>query len=170
MTLYEIDRGIEDILNAAEVDEATGEVIYDEAALEALQLEQAEKQKNIALLIKNLQADITALTAEEESFAQRRSAKEKKVAWLTSYLLKSLNGESIEFPEVSAACKINPEKVVWPKGKDKEIIEWCRLNLLEAIRTSVKEDLDKPTLKKAIAEGKKIPLVQVVREQTIKIK
>ena len=87
MTLYEIDKAIEDAFYSA-VDPDTGEIINDEA-LEALnELEEARNVKieNIALFIKNLDAEASAIKAEEERLRSRRTTTENRVKWLKDYL------------------------------------------------------------------------------------
>lgn len=54
MTLYEIDKSIEALVNA--VDPDTGEITVDNDALDALLMERDTKVENIACCIKNLSA------------------------------------------------------------------------------------------------------------------
>ena len=59
MNIYEINKAIEDILeDGFSVDEETGEILFDESALNALNAEISEKIENVACYIKNLTADI----------------------------------------------------------------------------------------------------------------
>lgn len=90
MKLYEINEAIE-----ACVDKETGEVL-DEAALEELQVEKAEKVKNIALWIKNLRSDEKELKAERDSFDARMKAAKNRRESLENYLAKCLDGESVK--------------------------------------------------------------------------
>ena len=86
-SLYEIDRSIMEC-----VDLETGEVV-DPERLEALQMEREQKLENIALWIKNLQADVQMFKTEKESFEKRQKAAEKKLTSLMAYLTDNLNGE-----------------------------------------------------------------------------
>lgn len=61
MNLYEIDQAI-----LACIDPETGELI-DEAALVSLQMERADKIRNVALWVKNLNASVVALKAERDA-------------------------------------------------------------------------------------------------------
>ena len=96
-TLYNINQ---ELLNCITVEDGTmvnaeaGEVI-DVAALEALELERSEKIRNIALWIKNLKSDVTALDAEEKAFKARKDAAKKKAEQLSGYLASVLNGEKV---------------------------------------------------------------------------
>lgn len=171
MTLFELDRRVNSFFDNAEVNEETGEIIYDVAAFEALQLSQAEKRKNIALRIKNIKSDIAELSAQEKSFAERRKSKEKELSWMERYLLDSLNGEAFECPEVSVKTKTNPEKAVWAKGMDSDIIKWLKRHKLSRfVRTKTEETIDKTELKAYIKSGKDVPMVSVIREQSLVIK
>lgn len=96
-TLYEINQNILNCITTEEgmtVNTETGEVI-DVAALEALELERSEKIRNIALWIKNLKSDATALDAEEKAFKARKDAAKKKAEQLSGYLASVLNGEKV---------------------------------------------------------------------------
>ena len=68
MKLYEINSEIENL-----VDTETGE-IADIAFFEQLSMERTAKIEGIALYIKNLDSDVTALKAEETALAERRVA------------------------------------------------------------------------------------------------
>lgn len=72
MNLYEIDAAI-----TACIDPETGELI-DEAALVSLQMERADKIRNVALWVKNLNASVVALKAERDAFDERLKAAQKK--------------------------------------------------------------------------------------------
>ena len=84
--LYEINQAILDCL-----DPETGEII-DERISELL-MEKEQKLENIALWIKNLQADVQIFKTEKESFEKRQKAAEKKLASLMDYLTENLKGE-----------------------------------------------------------------------------
>ena len=99
-SLYEIDRSIMEC-----VDFETGEVV-DPERLEALQMEREQKLENIALWVKNLQADVQAFKAEKESFEKRQKAAEKKLTSLMAYLTDNLNGEKFS----TAKCAVSFRK------------------------------------------------------------
>lgn len=84
--LYEINQAILDCL-----DPETGEIIDDR--ISDLLMEKEQKLENIALWIKNLQADIQMFKAEKEAFEERQKAAEKKLASLMQYLTDNLKGE-----------------------------------------------------------------------------
>lgn len=84
--LYQINQAI-----LACVDPETGEIIDDRIG--DLMMEREEKLENVALWIKNLQADVQAFMAEKEAFEKRQKAAEKKIVRLMKYLTDNLHGE-----------------------------------------------------------------------------
>ena len=94
MNLYEIDQAILDCM-----DSETGEVV-DLESLESLNMEREKKIENIALFIKNLDAESAAIKAEEKSLSDRRKAKENKAARLKEYLSDALAGQAMETAKV----------------------------------------------------------------------
>ena len=80
MTIYEIERGIEEC-----VDEETGEIL-DYEKLDMLQMERDKKIENIVFLIENTENEIEGLKRQEEIFKARRKAAEKKRESLKGYL------------------------------------------------------------------------------------
>ena len=73
MNLYEIDA---EILGCVDVE--TGE-IFDIDKFEELSMARDAKVENICLWIKNLKAEVEALKAEKDSFAQRQKSAENKM-------------------------------------------------------------------------------------------
>jgi hypothetical protein len=88
MTLYDIDRQIEDL-----IDPDTGE-ITDFAALDALQMDRSEKVGQIARAYRNALAEASAIGAEVDRLAQREKTAAKRADSLKEYLSYALNGES----------------------------------------------------------------------------
>lgn len=110
MTIYDIEQAILDL-----IDPETGE-IKDFAALEALDISRSEKIENIALWIKNLNAEAKAIREEERALAERRRFAENKAESLRKYLDEILNGEKFTTAKVaityrkSAAVEIEDEE------------------------------------------------------------
>lgn len=104
MTLYEIDKRIEDAMKRA-IDPETGEIINDEAMaeLEQLDMERPIKIENIAMYIKNLEADADVEDAKAKPF-EDEAKKFKAIAKrsrneansLRHYLKQHLHGEAFE--------------------------------------------------------------------------
>ena len=97
MTLYEIDQAILDCL-----DFETGEVIYP-IRLDELQMEREAKVENVALWIKNLEADAMVYEKEANAFIERADAAVKKAERLREWLANALNGQRFS----TARCDVS---------------------------------------------------------------
>lgn len=99
MSIYDIEQ---EILNL--VDPETGE-IADYDALDALNMARDEKIENIAMWIKNLNAEAKAIRDEEKSLAERRKVSENKAESLQMYLDRTLCGEKFSTAKVSVSYR-----------------------------------------------------------------
>lgn len=154
MTLYEIDSKIKAILDSLydSVDE-NGEVTeVDFTELEQLQEDRRVKMENIALYIKNTEAEAEAIKAEEEKLKARREKLQKKAEGLRNRLIYSM--EASNEPELATPrCHA--------KIKKTESTEVTDLNQIpeQYIRTITPEPerkADKTAIKKAIKAGEEI--------------
>jgi hypothetical protein len=151
--LYEINQAILDCL-----DPETGEII-DERISDLL-MEREQKLENIALWIKNLQADVQMFKTEKESFEKRQKAAEKKLTSLMQYLTDNLQGEKFSTGKCAVSFRksdrvevyndaLVPKKYLTKKVtfapdkaaikallKDGHIVGGCRLS--EALNTQIK--------------------------------
>lgn len=166
MTLYEINRNIEDILNRMfeEVDEETGEV-NPEIVTELAELNEARDTKidNIGAYIKNLDAEAKAIKDEMDALKKRLDQKKKTIDRLKEYVAQDLlaHGETKkESPRVvfsfrkSVAVEITDETLL-----TKEFL---------TIKTEVKPD--KVEIKHAIDAGCEVPGAELVERQSLQIK
>lgn len=151
--LYEINA---EILNCVDIE--TGEII-DELALEALEMDKAEKIENIALWIKNLKAQAAALKAEKDSFAAREKTANNKIKNLQNYLLGALRGQKFESTKV---------KIFYGSNDSVEIADGAKIP--EEFLKPAEPTIDKAGLKTAIKAGRVIPGVRVVSKNYIKMK
>ena len=114
--LYEINADLEQLLTA--VDDETGELQIDDAALDALMLERSEKLEGMALLCKDWAAEAAAIRDEEKALAERRQRLERNAERMKQRLQDALAGEKLETPRVaityrkSKTCEID-ESVFW---------------------------------------------------------
>ena len=97
MTLYEIDKAIQEALEGA-VDPESGEIIDEEllAAYDQLRMDRDQKVENIGLYIKNLEADAAAIKAEAKNLTARAKAAENKAEHLRNYMQFCLNGQNTD--------------------------------------------------------------------------
>jgi glutathione S-transferase len=160
MTLYQINQDIEAMLG--EVDPETGEILFDEAAFEDLQLARETKIENIACYRKNLAAEAAAIKAEEVALKERRAAIEKKGERLEKLLADELAGQKFQ----TARCA-----VTFRKSERVEIDEAAFLESAEnAQYISYEPKFSKVDVKKAIKAGQKVTGAHIVEAQNISIK
>lgn len=152
--LYDIQRGITDC-----VDEETGEVI-DFERLSALTMELSEKIENIALWIKNLEADAEAFKKEEEAFEERKKAAANKAESLRRYLDTALNGQKFATERVSVSFR---------SSKAVQIAENTELPA-EYIKTKVEKMPDKKKIGDALKNGISVPGCALVTNRNMQIK
>lgn len=153
MNLYQIDQQILDCIDAE-----TGE-IFDAEAFEQLALKRDAKIENACLWIKNLNAEIKALKAEKDAFAQRLKAAENKRESLKKYISEYLAGNKFETAKV---------KVSFRKSESLEISEGAIIP--EEYLKYKEPDIDRAGLKKAIKEGQAFDGVSIIENSNIQIK
>ena len=165
MTLYEIDHGLAEAFERA-IDPETGEIINDAAwsELELLQMAREDKLENVALWVKDLNAEAAAIKNEEAALKARRQSTERKADSLRGYLAYALGG----------AEKFKTAKVAisWRKSETVELLEGVDpVTLpLEFQRVKVSVEPDKTKLKDALKAGAEIPGVELVEKQNLQIK
>lgn len=162
MNLYNIS---EELLNFQfNIDEETGEILNIND-LDNLQMAFNEKAENIIKYIKNLDSECAALKKEEEMFAERRKAKEKKINSLKNYLsgIMMFNGtEKLEFTSGVASFR---------KSKAVEILDESVLGkdfLKEKV--SVEYVPDKKLIKETIESGTEVLGAILTERKNLNIK
>ena len=154
MNLFQIDN---EVLQC--VDLETGEIINEEL-LEKLELARDKKIENIALWIKNLNAEAEALKAEKMEFAKRQQVAENKAKGLKEYLSKYLNGNKY------SSTKVN---ISFRKSETLEIEDVRNVPVDFLIEQEPK--VDKAGLKKLLKNGDcSIMGVKLVSNNNIQIK
>jgi hypothetical protein len=113
MKLYEIaDTYNNAFLAMADFDDLPEEVIND--TLEAIEGEFKDKAIASVSFFKNIEVEIEAMKQAEASIKERRLAKEKRIAWVKSYILKNMQRtgiNKIECPYFTISLRNNPESV-----------------------------------------------------------
>lgn len=161
-SLYELDQAVLAVLdNGLVFDEETGEILWDEDNFNQLEIERKDKLESVALYIKSLDAEASAIRAEEKALAERRYIKEKKVERLRSYLSYSMEcfgDRRLETPRVaigfrkSEAVEIEDEALI-PQ-------HWIKY----------KPTIDRSGIKKALKAGEFVHGAQLVERQNLQIK
>lgn len=165
-TLYEIDRGIEDILNRmfTEVDEETGEVsqdILDE--LDQMQAARAEKFDNIGAYIKNLEAEAAAIKAEMDNLKKRADSKKRHIDRLKEYVANSLlSNNEMKFETSRVAFSFRSSESV-------EILDEEKIPKKYMVK-KISFAPDKTEIKKLLKSGQKIKGCELIQKQNLQIK
>ena len=158
--LYEINADLEALLS--NIDEETGELLIDTDALDALLMERTDKLEGVALSVKNINAEIAAIKAEETALADRRKRLEKQRDGRTEYLVHALNGEKLETAKV---------EISYRKSKSVEIDEAVFWQHPDAAYLRVKDqEIDKKAITDALKSGAVIPGATLIEKQNISIK
>ena len=164
MNLYDLNYEIENF--QFEFDEETGEVLNIDD-LDDLKMEKNKKIENLALYIKNINAEKECIKKEIENFQKRLKTKENKIIALTNYLENILNGEKFETPKVnisyrsSTTVKVDDEKRLIEYAKDK--------NLKNLYIIKHEEKVDKREIKKYFKDNK-LPYCHLEKNKKISIK
>ena len=152
MKLYEIDEAL--LLG---FDPETG-VIFDEAYIDALKIEQEKKTEGLCLWYKDLIANAKAIRDEEVTLAERRHVLERKAESIKGYLDRRQQGKKFETAKVAISYR---------KSEQVEIDDLTDIPL-EYTTTEIKPD--KKAIKNAIKAGEAILGAHIVEMNNISIK
>lgn len=163
MNLYEINAEINALIENG-TDPDTGELMIDQAALEALQLERDVQIENIALYIKNLNAEASAIKEEETILAQRRTVALNKAERLSNFLSSVINGESFSSPKVAISYRKSSAVDI-----EDGFIEWAMNNAADLLRYKEPE-ADKKAIAQFFKDGGETPYAKIVYRSSMTIK
>lgn len=162
MMLYEINAVLMDLLN--NVDEETGELKCDPAALDKLMMDRQEALEGVALAIKNLRAESELIKNEEISLSERRKKKEAHADRLKAFLGDMLAGEKLETARV--AVSFRKSKAV---ELDEETFRACVPS--DSVFWRQKEpEINKQEITRALKSGEAVPGAILVERQSVVIK
>ena len=160
--LYDIDQEILDC-----VDLETGEIL-DSAKLDALQMERERKLEGVALWIKDLKAEASAVKEEADKLNARRKALDNKIDGLKQWLLYALNGEKLK----TARCNVyQTHSQRLAVADEPKLIRF--LQTLEQPDRFLKisdPELKKDEIKKALKDGFEIPGAELETTESVVIK
>lgn len=160
MNLYEISAEIQSAWDKA-VDQETGEVLSEEALelIDKLEMDFDNKVENIALWIKNLNAEAEAIKAEKLALAARQSSVEKKADSLKRYLASALGGNKFSTARVAVSFR---------KSEQVEVDEGVWFD--DEYLTYTDPKPNKTAIKKALKSGVEITGARLVSSSNIQIK
>lgn len=167
MKLYELTNDYLALMQAIDNDEIPEEAIAD--TLEAITAGIEEKADSIACLLKNLDADIIAIKAEEDRLAERRKAKEKSHERIKQYLADTLLQAGLTSIETAR------NRITFRKSEKVELsdaaafVEWAQSSRDDLLTYSVPK-ANLTAIKKALKEGAEIVGAELRVNQNIQIK
>ncbi len=129
-----------------------------------------EKAENVAVYIKNLNAEIKAVKAEEKALKARRLSIEGQAKRMTDYLLRSMRAigvKTIDMPRARMTLKLNPESVVI--DNEGALIHWAMEHDDSLLKYSEPE-IKKNDVKSLLRMGQQIPYAHLERKESVTIK
>lgn len=160
MNLYEIDMALQNCINE------DGEV--DIERLSALEMQKNEKLENIAMWIKNLNAECDMLDNEIKSLRARFEAKKKKSDSLKKYLAQFLDGHKFETARVM--CSFRKSRALEFDVSEREYAEYlCQKEMFEYL-TYETPKINKSAIKEAIGNGITFDGCRIAEKNNIQIK
>ena len=160
--LYEIDAAI-----LAAVDQETGEIL-DVEKLDALQMEREAKLEGVALWVKDLNAEATAVKEEADKLTARKRALDNKITALKMWLLMALDGGKLKTPRCNVYQTHN-QKLNVPD--EPGLISFLQtLEEPEKFLRFKDPELKKDDIKKALKEGTIIPGAYLEETESVVIK
>ena len=104
MNLYEINNAITQVI--AEYTDESGEITKQGLeALSALEMEKAEKTENVALWVKDLEVENSAIKAEIENLKSRIKSNEGKIDTLKKWLAVATDGVKFSTPRCQVSFR-----------------------------------------------------------------
>ena len=160
--LYDIDQEILDC-----VDLETGEIL-DSAKLDALQMERERKLEGVALWIKDLKAEASAVKEEADKLNARKKSLDNKIDGLKQWLLYALNGEKLK----TARCNVYQTHSQRVNVTDeKELFDFIYSTTAPGMFLRYKDpELDKEKIKKWLKDGYEIPGAELEDTESVVIK
>jgi predicted transcriptional regulator len=161
MKLYEITEALEAVLSGSfYVDEETGEY-FDSTDLDALSMALTDKLEGCGCQLKNWQADIDAIKAEETRLRERRQTLERRYESLKAYVQNQmeLTGENVETAKVSMKLR---------KSVTVEVAEGFN-DARYLVRTETVKP-DKKAIRDALKKGEFVEGAELVEHQNLQLK
>ena len=143
--------------------ELPDEVIAD--TLESLQFPIEEKAKNVAMVIRNIEASAKAIKEAADAMILRAKSEENRAKHLKGYLQSAMEATGItkiESPYFVISLRNNPESVVIDAESQ---IPADYMRVVPATYSP-----DKTLIKKAIQDGYEVPGCHLTRTQSLQIK
>ena len=158
MRLYEIEESINIIMNEAEVDENTGEVLIDFDKLQALEMAKDVKIENIIKYYLDLKGDIDKFAAAIKTLTQKKKTLTNKREILKKWLDTIHHGDTAEY----GVHKVSYRSSKKLQGEDIDVLP------NDCVKTEYKPILD--MIKNHINLGEEFEGWEIVENKNIQIK
>ena len=160
--LYEIDQEI-----LACIDDESGEIL-DTERLDALQMEREAKLEGVALWVKDLNAEATAVKEEADKLTARKRALDNKITALKMWLLMALDGGKLKTPRCNV-YQMHSQRVA--VADEEKLISFLQtLEEPERFLRFREPELRKDEIKKALKDGTIIPGAALEETESVVIK
>lgn len=145
---------------------------YEQAlrdTLDGIGGELEDKAADIAVIIKEMNAEAAALREEEINLAERRKAKENRVKWLTQYLADNMQAAGLaKVDRPRATLSFRKSKGV--RIDDEEVFILWAETARQARFLNVKTTVNKTAIRDALKAGEKLPCAVLEERQSLQIK
>lgn len=159
MKLYDLTSDYVQLLDMAE--QLDPDTFKD--TLESIQESIEDKVENTAKLIKSIEADVSAIKAEEKRLKERRQVLETKIDSIKNYLKEQLELagiDKVKRPTITVSIQKNPPSV---KVIDEKLIP-------SSFMIQQEPKLDKKAILQNLKEGKTVPGVELIHGRGLRIK
>ena len=180
MSLYQLTDDYSLLFNSydaiAESEDFTDEEKEEQLAawfdtLDGIEQEIESKLENMAVYIKNTEAEIDALAKEEKLMHQRRQAKEKSVERLKAYMLLAMDTVNLNKVESSrAVIKRNAGRESLNVQNEAVLIEWLQRSDLDDMLSFPAPKPDKKKIADYIRDGHEAVGAEIVRKASVSVK
>lgn len=161
--LYEISQAYVNSLNDFTVDDETGEIIFNQEAIDQLEDSLKNKADNIACFIKDLTALNDSIKAEKTALDERMKANDKKIESLKRYLTNAM--------QLAEMDKLETSRNMISFRKSKSVIIGDEAMVPDQyIKTVLTSKVDKKAIGDALKAGTTVPGCYLEEKKNIQIK
>lgn len=139
--------------------------------LDGMEQDIQRKAESVAVYIKNISAEISALKYEEDRLKSRRKAKENAVERMKKYLMDCMTSaklKKIDMPRAVISVRNNAESVAITD--EAEFIKWAEQNGRDDLLKYSAPEIRKSSVKQELKAEENIPFAELVRTQSVIIK
>lgn len=163
-SLYEINQDYLNLINSSfSIDEETGEILFDEEKLNAINDEFENKVDNIVSLVKEKKALVEARKKEIEALKERNERDLKVIDNLQNYVLSSMtlrDRKKVETARNSVTYRISKSVNIFNEA----------LVPSQFIKEEIKTSIDKKAIMESLKNGETVDGCAILEKKNISIK